>query len=46
LSSYTKEYEGTAQKIAERFTERGWTGIGEHGKLTPNDVEQIVEMSY
>ncbi|MEN8927986.1 MAG: iron-containing alcohol dehydrogenase [Flavobacteriales bacterium] len=46
LSSYTKDYEGTAQKIAERFTARGWTGIGEHGKLTPNDVEQIVEMSY
>lgn len=46
LSSYTKDYEGTAQKIAERFTERGWTGIGEHGKLTPSDVEQIVEMSY
>ena len=46
LSSYTKEYEGTAQKIAERFTERGWLGIGEHGKLTPSDVEKIVEMSY
>ena len=46
LSSYTVDYEGTAQKIAERFTERGWTGIGEHGKLTPKDVEKIVEMSY
>ena len=46
LSSYTDKYEGTAQKIAERFSERGWNGIGEHGKLTPNDVEQIVEMSY
>lgn len=46
LSSYTEEYEGTAQKIAKRFTERGWTGIGEHGKLAPKDVEQIVEMSY
>ena len=46
LSSYTDNFEGTAQKIAERFTERGWTAIGEHGKLTPHDVEHIVEMSY
>lgn len=46
LSSYTKDYQGTAQKIAKRFTQRGWNGIGEHGKLTPKDVEQIVEMSY
>jgi len=46
LSSYTKEYEGTAQKIAERFTEREWLGIGEHSKITPSDVEKIVEMSY
>lgn len=46
LSNYTDEYENTAQTIAERFTERGWLGIGEHGKLTPTDVEKIVEMSY
>jgi NADP-dependent alcohol dehydrogenase len=46
LSSYTENYEGTAQKISERFTERGWLGIGEHGKITPSDVEKIVEMSY
>jgi NADP-dependent alcohol dehydrogenase len=46
LSSYTDNFEGTAQKIAERFTERGWTAIGEYGKLTPHDVEHIVEMSY
>ena len=46
LSSYTEDFEGTAQKISERFTERGWLGIGEHGKITPSDVEKIVEMSY
>lgn len=46
LSSYTNQFEGTAQKIAQRFTERGWTGIGELGKLTPEHVEAIVEMSY
>jgi len=46
LSSYTDEFEGTAQKISQRFTERGWLAIGELGKLTPEHVEQIVEMSY
>lgn len=46
LSKYTDEFENTAKTISERFTERGWLGIGEHGKVTPNDVEKIVEMSY
>lgn len=46
LSEYTKDYEGTAQEISKRFTERGWKGIGEKGKVTPELVEKIVEMSY
>ncbi len=46
LSDYTNDYEGTAEKIAERFTERGWTGLGEHKTLSPTDVKTIVEMSY
>ncbi|SNR53632.1 iron-containing alcohol dehydrogenase [Lutibacter flavus] len=46
LSEYTKDYKGTAQIISKRFEERGWKGIGEHGKVTPSDVEKIVEMSY
>ncbi len=46
LSDYTDKYEGTAQAIAKRFTERGWTGLGEHKNLSPTDVEKIVEMSY
>ncbi|WP_420153624.1 iron-containing alcohol dehydrogenase [Siphonobacter sp.] len=46
LSQYTENYEGTAERIAERFTERGWLGLGEHKSLTPQDVRAIVEMSY
>ena len=46
LSKYTKEYEGTAEKIAQRFTDRGWNGIGEHKNLSPKDVEEIVIMAY
>ncbi len=46
LSDYTDNYKATAQEIHKRFTERGWMAIGEHGKITPSDVEKIVEMSY
>ena len=46
LSEYTTEYEGTAETIAQRFTDRQWMGLGEHRKLTPQDVEEIVKMSY
>ena len=46
LSDYTKEYEGTAEKIAQRFTDRGWLGLGEHQSLSPNEVEKIVKMAY
>ncbi|NJB83751.1 iron-containing alcohol dehydrogenase [Wenyingzhuangia aestuarii] len=46
LSDYTKDYQGTAEEIAKRFTARGWNGLGEHKNLTPTDVEKIVKMSY
>jgi len=46
LSEYTSEYIGTAEKIQERFVERGLTGIGEHKKITPADVRNIVAMAY
>jgi len=46
LSDYTKDYEGTAEEIAKRFTDRGWLGLGEHKSLTPNDAEKIVKMAY
>ncbi len=46
LSDYTKEYKGTAEIISKRFEKRGWKGIGEKGKVTPEMVGKIVEMSY
>jgi NADP-dependent alcohol dehydrogenase len=46
LSEYTKEYEGTAEIIAQRFTDRGWLGLGEHQSVTPDKVEKIVKMAY
>lgn len=46
LSEYTEDYKGTAEIIADRFTARGWKGLGEHKDLTPEKVQQIIEMSY
>lgn len=46
LSEYTGDFKGTAQIISQKFTERGWNGLGERKALTPADVEKIVEMSY
>lgn len=46
LSAYTDQFEGTAEKIEQRFQERGWLGLGEHKKLAPTDVAKIVTMSY
>ena len=46
LSDYTEGYDGTAEEISKRFTERGWLGIGEHRSLSPDDVEKIVRMAY
>ncbi len=46
LSEYTNDYEGTAEIISNRFTERGWLGLGERRNIKPSDVEEIVKMSY
>lgn len=46
LSDYTKNYEGTAEEISKRFTNRGWKALGEHKTLTPKQVEDIVKMAY
>lgn len=46
LSDYTKDYEGTAEEISQRFTDRGWLGLGEHQSLSPDKVEKIVRMTY
>lgn len=46
LSDYTRDYEGTAEEIAKRFTDRGWLGLGEYQTLSPDKVKKIVKMSY
>jgi len=46
LSDYTKDFEGTAEIIQQRFTKRGWVRLGEHQSLTPENVAKIVTMAY
>lgn len=46
LSDYTNTFDGTAEEIERRFTERGLHGIGEHGTLNPAGVKEIVLNSY
>lgn len=46
LSEYVNDYEQTAEKVEQAFTNRGWTGIGEFRALSPKDAYQIVKMSY
>lgn len=46
LSEYTDDYAETGTIVSDRFTKRGWLGIGEHGTLTPADAKKIIEMSY
>ncbi len=38
--------DGTAEEIYNRCRERGWIGLGEHKKLQPEDIEEIVRMAY
>jgi len=46
LAEYTDDYEGTAETVAQVFTDRNWLKIGERQKLGPADVLEIVKMSY
>lgn len=46
LSEYTEDYKGTAETIQKTFIDRGWTGLGEKQKVTPDMVKEIVEMAY
>lgn len=46
LSEYAENIEKTAKTIEQRFTERGWSGIGENQIVTPQDARKILEMSY
>ena len=46
LSENTEDYKDTADFIVNRFTERGWEGLGEKQNITPEKVREIVELSY
>lgn len=43
ISEYTQDYGKSASIVKERFIERGWLGLGESQKVTPELAEAIVE---
>ncbi|MDX1446355.1 iron-containing alcohol dehydrogenase [Lishizhenia sp.] len=45
ISAYDTNNADTPKIIRQRFEERGWTGLGERGDLTPEEAEKIVEMA-
>jgi len=46
LSEHTKDFEGSAEIIAERLKKRGWIALGERKNITPDAVKEIVRNSY
>jgi len=45
LSDYTDQYKGSAEKVEDTFTSRGWF-LGENRIVSPQDAKKIIEMSY
>jgi NADP-dependent alcohol dehydrogenase len=45
LSDYIANCEGTAEKIQQTFIDRNWI-LGERKNIGPNEVLEIVKMSY
>jgi NADP-dependent alcohol dehydrogenase len=46
LSYYTTQYQGTAEKVSQSLSKRGWVALGEHKDITPDRVKTIIEDSY
>jgi NADP-dependent alcohol dehydrogenase len=46
LSDYTAQFQGTAEKVSESLSQRGWVALGEHKDITPDKVKSIIEDSY
>lgn len=46
LSENTDNYQNTPKIVFDRFSERGWTELGENKTIGPNEAKEIVEMSF
>jgi NADP-dependent alcohol dehydrogenase len=46
LSEHTEDYGKTPEIVKDRFTERGWNGLGERQDLTPEEAAQIVKNAF
>jgi NADP-dependent alcohol dehydrogenase len=46
ISGYAGDKEATRQFVVERFKERGWVGLGEKRKVSPEIVGEVIEMAW
>jgi NADP-dependent alcohol dehydrogenase len=46
ISSYASDKVLTKQFVADRFRDRGWNGLGEKAKVSPEVVEEVLEMAW
>lgn len=46
ISGYAKDLATTKNFIVERFNERGWSGLGENRKVSPEVVGEVIEMAW
>lgn len=46
ISHYANDLEQTRKDIVDRFTERKWMQLGEKGKVTPEVIDEVLEMAW
>lgn len=46
ISNYADGLETTKKAISDRFKDRGWVKLGENGSVTPEVIEDILEMAW
>jgi NADP-dependent alcohol dehydrogenase len=46
VSAYASDKEATIAFVVDRFVERGWKGLGEKAKVSPEVVGEVLEMAW
>jgi NADP-dependent alcohol dehydrogenase len=46
ISGYANDKESTKRFVVDRFTERGWNGLGENRKVSPEVVGEVIQMAW
>lgn len=46
VSAYASDKDATVRFVVDRFIERGWKGLGEKAKVSPEIVEEVLELAW